>query len=63
MAKSMAKFRETLWFKIGSLETEGADLMPIEDRYLDDGSVTEADVQQYSVSGSPLTPSKRRTTR
>ena len=54
----MANFRETLWFKKGELDAaaaqdpEGpgaADLLPIEDRYRDDGSVNGADVVAFSV--------------
>jgi len=44
----MANFRTTLWFKKGELDVQAAqdpegpgaaDLLPVEDRYLDDGSV------------------------
>lgn len=54
-------FRITLWFKLGSLaeqvEAEADDaepapadtLLPIEDRYLDDGSVTSADSRAFSL--------------
>ena len=54
----MAKFRETLWFKKGELDAaaaqdpEGpgaADLLPIEDRYGDDGSVSNADTEAFGV--------------
>lgn len=54
----MANFRETLWFKKGELDAaaaqdpEGpgaADLLPIEDRYGDDGSVTHADTAAFGV--------------
>jgi hypothetical protein len=54
----MAKFRETLWFKKGELDAvaaqdpEGpgaADLLPIEDRYGDDGSVSNADTAAFGV--------------
>jgi hypothetical protein len=51
----MAKFRETLWFKRGELEQPVADETPhdlerpIEDRYLDDGSVSDQDSSTYSV--------------
>jgi hypothetical protein len=54
----MAKFRETLWFKKGELDAvaahdpEGpgaADLLPIEDRYRDDGSVSGADTESFGV--------------
>lgn len=57
----MADFRETLWFKIGFLDAEASTLLPIEDRYLDDGSLTEADVKEYSVSKPAVIPSKRQT--
>ena len=58
----MAKFRETLWFKKGQLDAEQAeqaagddesigavDLLPSEDRYLDDGSVDSADTRAFGV--------------
>jgi hypothetical protein len=48
----MARFRETLWFKQGMLDAElpeQADLLPIEDRYLDDGSLTTEDVTRFSL--------------
>jgi len=60
----MARFRETLWFKKGLIDAEMpelADQLPIEDRYLDDGSVTPVDVAQLSLHA--LSPSTRRTTR
>jgi len=53
------KFRETLWFKKGELEGLDAqatddevrpDVLPIEDRYLDDGSVSGSDRVAFSVS-------------
>lgn len=52
----MAKnFRETLWFKRGELDSEAAAAedapapLPIEDRYLDDNSVTREDSKLFSV--------------
>lgn len=57
-------FRETLWFKKGMLDADLAqvaakqadgaaadavDTLPVEDRYLDDGSVTHEDSKLYSV--------------
>ena len=57
----MADFRETLWFKIGFVDAEPADLPPIEERYLDDGSLTEADIKAFSVSKAPITPPPRQT--
>lgn len=57
----MADFRETLWFKIGFQAVEAESLLPIEDRYLDDGSLTEADIKKFSVSKAAVTPSKRKT--
>jgi hypothetical protein len=61
----MAKeFRATLWFKKGDLDASMAataatsgddlapaavDLMPVEDRYLDDGTVTAADTEVYGL--------------
>lgn len=57
MATNPTNFRITLWFKVGALEApgeapevpEGATLLPIEDRYLDDGSVTSEDSQLFSL--------------
>lgn len=63
MGKASNKFRETLWFKKGMLDVEhaeaavgeddlhprAADLLPIEDRYLDDGSVSREDSKVFSV--------------
>ena len=55
----MANFRTTLWFKKGELDAaaahdpEGpgaADLLPIEDRYSDDGSVSGADRVAFSLA-------------
>lgn len=55
----MANFRTTLWFKKGELDAEAAhdpegmgaaDLLPIEDRYADDGSVSRADVAAFSLA-------------
>ncbi len=55
----MANFRTTLWFKKGELDAvaaqdpEGmgaADLLPIEDRYADDGSVSGADRVAFSLA-------------
>jgi hypothetical protein len=56
------KFRETLWFKKGdldALEAEAAgadaekigavDLLPVEDRYLDDGSVNRDDSAAFGL--------------
>jgi hypothetical protein len=58
-------FRETLWFKKGMLDIEqaqaadaageddlhprAADLLPIEDRYDDDGSVSREDSKMFSI--------------
>lgn len=57
-------FRQTNWFKKGALDAEAAheaagqsdglhpgasDLLPPEDRYLDDGSVTSDDSLAYSL--------------
>jgi hypothetical protein len=49
----MATFRETLWFKTG-LTTEHDDapsdqLRPVEDRYLDDASLTAEDRKELSL--------------
>lgn len=55
----MANFRTTLWFKKGELDAaaahdpEGpgaADLLPIEDRYADDGTVSGADRVAFSLA-------------
>lgn len=58
------KFRETLWFKKGELDAEAAqdaardaddllpgavDLLPVDDRYLDDGGVTRGDSVEFGV--------------
>lgn len=54
----MANFRETLWFKKGELDVQAAqdpeglgaaDLLPVEDRYADDGSVAAADTSTFGV--------------
>lgn len=52
----MAKFRETKWFKHGYEVPAPADdavpqnvERPIEDRYLDDGTVSHTDVTEFSV--------------
>lgn len=59
----MARFRETLWFKKGNDDAEaaqkrkkrgtldpgGVDLLPVEDRYQDDGTLTAVDTAQWSV--------------
>ena len=57
-------FRATLWFKKGLLDAEEAqraaaegddlspgavDLLPLEDRYLDDGSVTHEDSRKFGL--------------
>ena len=58
MAASKQQFRETLWFKKGLLDSAPAkdgedaapvDTLPVEDRYLDDGSVTTEDSAMFSV--------------
>jgi hypothetical protein len=57
------KFRETLWFKKGELDAEAADRaagsgqelpgaadsLPIEDRYLDDGSIGPEDSASFGL--------------
>ena len=60
----MLKFRETLWFKKGELDSRAAaraaegdddlapgavDLLPGEDRYRDDGSLTRTDSHSFGV--------------
>lgn len=60
----MPKFRETLWFKKGLLDALAADLLlPIEDRYIDDGSVTPADIEELSLNTPAISPSTPQTTR
>ncbi|NVB84783.1 MAG: hypothetical protein HOV81_40815 [Kofleriaceae bacterium] len=70
------KFRETLWFKKGLLDADAAsrasageptavDTLPIEDRYLDDGSLTARDSREFGLhTGTtqplPTIPSSRR---
>ena len=61
MSTKPTNFRITLWFKLGSLAEQaeadadaaepapGDTLLPIEDRYLDDGSVTSADSRAFSL--------------
>ena len=61
----MNYFRETLWFKKGLLDadladeaarsgdglaTGAVDLLPVEDRYADDGSVSRADSKALSLN-------------
>lgn len=58
------QFRDTLWFKKGQLDADQAsaaasskddmhpaavDLLPVEDRYLDDGSVSREDSKMFSL--------------
>jgi hypothetical protein len=54
----MANFRETLWFKKGELDVQAAqdpdglgaaDLLPVEDRYTDDGTLAAADTAAFGV--------------
>ncbi|MDB4963104.1 MAG: hypothetical protein JWP01_3103 [Myxococcales bacterium] len=58
----MPSFRETLWFKVGlrdevaaaaaagsDAERPSAQLLPLEDRYLDDASLTSEDRAQLSL--------------
>ena len=69
----MANFRETLWFKKGELDAaaaqdpEGpgaADLLPIEDRYRDDGSVASTDTASFGLhSGQTQTIESLKQTR
>jgi serine/threonine-protein kinase len=61
---SKGKFRETMWFKKGELDAAAAeeaaatgdanavgkaDLLPIEERYADDGSINQSDADKYSL--------------
>lgn len=63
-AKKKGQFRETLWFKKGELDAvaaeeaarsgdgaaqDKADMMPMEDRYKDDGTLTSTDAERYSL--------------
>jgi hypothetical protein len=54
----MANFRETLWFKKGELDVQAAqdpegigaaDLLPVEDRYADDGTLAASDTAAFGV--------------
>lgn len=62
--QSKGKFRETMWFKKGELDAAAAeeaaatgdanavgkaDLLPIDERYNDDGTVTRSDADKYSL--------------
>lgn len=60
-------FRETLWFKKGALDAEVAqsatvtgpirvDTLPIEDRYLEDGSLSPRDSLTYGLAGGTTQP-------
>lgn len=66
----MLKFRETLWFKKGELDAReaagaaagdddlapgAADLLPVEDRYRDDGSLTRTDSHSFGVHSGTTT--------
>ena len=66
----MLKFRETLWFKKGELDAREAtaaaegdddlapgavDLLPVEDRYRDDGSLTRTDSRSFGVHSGTTT--------
>ena len=51
----MGNFRETLWFKKGELDVQAAqdpdglgaaDLLPVEDRYADDGTLAATDTDR-----------------
>ena len=61
---SKGKFRETMWFKKGELDAaaaeeaaatgdanavDKADLLPIDERYSDDGTITGSDADKYSL--------------
>ncbi|MBA3394650.1 MAG: hypothetical protein H0T89_18535 [Deltaproteobacteria bacterium] len=57
MDKKPAQFRETMWFKVGEskVSEQAADdaasntSLPVEDRYLDDGSVTPTDSLTFGI--------------
>jgi len=63
MAGARPKFRETLWFKKGERDAEVAqqvdatdvmaptsiDMLPIEDRYDDDGTLLASDSMSYGI--------------
>ncbi len=57
MDKKPAQFRETMWFKLGeeAAPAPAADdaasntSLPVEDRYLDDGSVTRTDSLTFGM--------------
>jgi hypothetical protein len=63
MAAARPKFRETLWFKKGEKDAEVAqevdaadvmaptavDMLPIDDRYVDDGSLLASDSTAYGI--------------
>jgi len=78
------RFSETMWFKKGEMDADAAvpatadappapvapvDSLPIEDRYVDDGTLTQGDSQKYSLRtgttammqamGRPATPRSR----
>ncbi len=61
------KFRETLWFKKGLLDADLAsraaadeptsvDTLPIEDRYLDDGSISPSDSREFGLHTGTTRP-------
>jgi hypothetical protein len=63
MSAARHRFRETLWFKKGEKDAEVAaevdaadvmaptaiDMLPIEDRYSDDGSLLASDSMSYGI--------------
>ena len=66
----MLKFRETLWFKKGELDAREAaraadgdddlapgavDLLPVQDRYQADGSLTRTDSHSFGVHSGTTT--------
>lgn len=61
-----ASFRETLWFKKGMLDAELAqssttgptrvDTLPLEDRYLEDGTLSPSDSLTYGLAGGTTQP-------
>lgn len=65
MGTQPRNFRITLWFKLGALaesveaddeQAPGDTFLPVEDRYLDDGSVTTDDSKVFSLRSGRTQP-------